>query len=88
MRDYYKGLSFSSKQENISFEQVIYNLFFDAAFITHKSTFGLYFSNNKAFNKLLEYNIFSESTDNILESLSARYTNAFFIHFWTSFEKL
>ena len=54
MRDYYKGLSFSSKQENISFEQVIYNLFFDAVVITHKSTFGLYFSNNKAFNKLLE----------------------------------
>ena len=43
--------------KNVSFEWVFYILFFYAVLITHKSTFGVYFSNIKSFDKLLEYSV-------------------------------
>ena len=60
-----KSVAIICNEGGISFEQVFYVLFFDAAFISKESNFSLYF------DQLLEQRIHSKSTDNSLDSLCA-----------------
>ena len=55
-------------------------LYFDAVF-TNKQPFPtVYFSSNKALDKLLEYNIYSKLTDNSFDSLFEVIVKAFFVN--------
>ena len=63
------------KEENIYFELVFYILMLSLPI--NQPLARVYFSNNKAFDKLLEYSIHSKLTD---KSLFAVTMNAFFVH--------
>ena len=63
------------KEKNIYFEQVLHSLMLSLP--VNQPLVSKYFSDNKAFDKLLECTIHSKLTDNYLDSLLAVIMNAF-----------
>ena len=73
-----KSMVETYKEENIYFRQVFYILMLFLPINQPLPT--VYFSNNKALDKLLEYNIYSKLTDNSLDSLFEVIMKAFFVN--------